>query len=100
MVRLLHVTILEGVGVAPHKEPYACAELLDITGRPIKKERVKTKTVTPGSKLVWGEESTSPSSNSRGGGGSGGGRSPVRGALGSGETKYDEDGAPSSGGVS
>lgn len=43
MVRLLHVTIFEGVGVAPHKEPYACAELLDITGRPIKKERVKTK---------------------------------------------------------
>lgn len=43
MVRLLHVTIFEGVGVAPHKEPYACAELLDITGRPIKKERTKTK---------------------------------------------------------
>lgn len=43
MVRLLHVTIFEGIGVAPHKEPYACAELLDITGRPIKKERVKTK---------------------------------------------------------
>ncbi|CAM9992524.1 unnamed protein product [Ectocarpus sp. 6 AP-2014] len=101
MVRLLHVTIFEGVGVAPHKEPYACAELLDITGRPIKKERVKTKTVTPGSKLVWGEESPSPSSNSRGRGGrASGGRSPVRGALGSGETKREEDGAPSSGGVS
>lgn len=42
MVRLLHVTVFEGVGVASHKEPYACAELLDITGRPIKKERVKT----------------------------------------------------------
>lgn len=42
MVRLLHVTIFEGDGVASHKETYACAELLDITGRPIKKERVKT----------------------------------------------------------
>lgn len=42
MVRLLHVTIFEGVGTVSHKEPYACAELLDITGRPIKKERVKT----------------------------------------------------------
>lgn len=42
MVRLLHVTVFEGVGTVSHKEPYACAELLDITGRPIKKERVKT----------------------------------------------------------
>ncbi len=42
MVRLLHVTVFEGVGVAAHKEPYACAELLDVTGRPIKKERAKT----------------------------------------------------------
>ncbi|CAM9701229.1 unnamed protein product, partial [Scytosiphon promiscuus] len=54
MVRLLHVTIFEGVGVPTHKEPYACAELLDITGRPIKKERAKTSSVAPGTRLVWG----------------------------------------------
>lgn len=42
MVRLLHVVIYEGTGLAMHKEPYVCAELLDITGRPIKNERAKT----------------------------------------------------------
>lgn len=47
MVRLLHVTIFEGVGVPRHKEPYACAELLDITGRPIKKERAKASVRNP-----------------------------------------------------
>lgn len=42
MVRLLRVTVFEGAGLAVHKEPYVCAELLDITGRPIKHERAKT----------------------------------------------------------
>eukprot|EP00752_Nemacystus_decipiens_P012046 g10680.t1 len=75
MVRLLHVTIFEGVGTVSHKEPYACAELLDITGRPIKKERVKTSAATPGARLVWGESgsggsSASPSPTARARGGS------------------------------
>lgn len=43
MPRLLHVTVLEATGLVQHKEPYVAAELLDITGRPIKSERAKTK---------------------------------------------------------
>lgn len=46
MVRLLHVTIYEGAGLAEHKSPYVVAELLDLTGRPIKNERAKTKVST------------------------------------------------------
>lgn len=42
MVRLLHLTIFEGVGLPFHREVYVCAELLDIMGRPIKNERAKT----------------------------------------------------------
>lgn len=43
MPRLLHVTVLEATGLVQHKEPYVAVELLDITGRPIKSERAKTK---------------------------------------------------------
>lgn len=46
MVRLLHVTIFEGAGLVEHKNPYVVAELLDLTGRPIKNERAKTKVST------------------------------------------------------
>lgn len=42
MVRLMHLTIFEGVGLPFHREVYVCAELLDIMGRPIKNERAKT----------------------------------------------------------
>ena len=42
MVRLLHLTIFEGVELPFHREVYVCAELLDIMGRPIKNERAKT----------------------------------------------------------
>lgn len=43
MPRLLTVTVYEGVDLAEHREPYVMVELLDISGRPIKHERARTK---------------------------------------------------------
>lgn len=47
MPRLLTVTVYEGVDLAEHREPYVMVELLDISGRPIKHERARTKVSPP-----------------------------------------------------